>query len=131
MSNCKFEIFRVQFPLNSLIGLILHSPLLNKVKVRTKWPVGPLSTLLLNFVAQLCCLWDVAWGVLIFIYEMRGWMRRYKFKAGKGSIRHYSKVVMRSTVNTFYRGSNPLNAYLIIIKLEFSNISYIFHQLTI
>ena len=27
-------------------------------------------------------------------------------------IRHYSKVVMRGTVNTFYRGSNPLNAWL-------------------
>ena len=32
-------------------------------------------------------------------------------------IRHYSKVVMRGTVNTFYRGSNPLNAYL---KIRFT-----------
>jgi hypothetical protein len=37
------------------------------------------------------------------------------------NFRHYSKVVMRGTVNTFYRGSNPLNAFI--------NLSVVFKSL--
>ena len=32
---------------------------------------------------------------------------KYKFK-----VRHYSKAVMRGTVNTYHRGSNPLNVFI-------------------
>ena len=56
-------------------------------------------------------------------------MVRYSFWEGEiacsihayPKIRHYSKVVMRGTVNTFYRGSNPLSAYFkkyIYLKLN-------------
>ena len=54
-------------------------------------------------------------------------MVRYSFWEGEiacsihacPTLRHYSKVVMRGTVNTFYRGSSPLNAYLDIRGIRF------------